>query len=87
MSNAESTGKGRGWYTLNGRPRFIPFPEYRLQAERERKPYYTSMPVRNLWGVYRMEPEGNGYTGKLLAMCATRDEAMREVNRMRAISM
>ena len=82
MSNADSTGKGRGWYTLNGRPRLIPLPAHRLQAERERKPYYAARAVKNLWGVYRMEPEGNGYTSKLQVLCATRDEAMREVNRM-----
>lgn len=80
---------GRGWYLLNGKPRFVSFTEYRQRAERERVPYYCARPLRNLWGVYRMDPVGpvefGGWEGELLATCATQEEAYREVNHLRMI--
>lgn len=80
---------GRGWYLLNGKPRFLSFLEYRQRAERERVPYYCAQPLRNIWAVYRMDPVGpaalGGWEGKLLATCATREDAFREVNRLRGV--
>lgn len=85
-NNVDNRG-GRGWYLLNGKPRFVSFTEYRQRAERERTPYYCARPLRGMWGVYRMDPVGpaelGGWDGKLLATCATQEEAYREVNHLR----
>lgn len=88
MNNTDNPNReARAWYLLNGNPRFVSFMEYRHRAERDRVPYYCARPLRNIWGVYRMDPAGppelGGWQGKLLSTCATREVAMSEVNRLR----